>query len=155
MSKPSYILSIDQGTTSSRAAIVSENGDIIFQENKEFKQHYPNDGWVEHNPKDILSTTIHCIQKVIKESGILISDIVTAGITNQRETIIAWNKKTGNPIYNAIVWQDRRTEDICQLLKDNNLSTIIKKKRDLLLIPTFQLQRFNGYWKIFKMQKIY
>ena len=143
MSKPRYILSIDQGTTSSRAAIVSENGDIIFQENKEFKQHYPNDGWVEHNPKDILSTTIHCIQKVIKESGILISDIVTAGITNQRETIIAWNKKTGNPIYNAIVWQDRRTEDICQLLKDNNLSTIIKKKTGLVIDPYFSASKIQ------------
>ena len=143
MSKPSYILSIDQGTTSSRAAIVSENGDIIFQENKEFKQHYPNDGWVEHNPKDILSTTIYCIQKVVKESGVLVSDIVTAGITNQRETVIAWNKKTGNPIYNAIVWQDRRTEDICQILKDNNFTNIIKKKTGLIIDPYFSASKIQ------------
>ena len=113
MRKNGYILSIDQGTTSSRAALVSQDGNIICQKNKEFKQYFPNSGWVEHNPKDIISSTVECIESVIQKGEIGLNEIITAGITNQRETVVAWNKKTGEPIYNAIVWQDRRTEDIC------------------------------------------
>ena len=104
MSKSGYILSIDQGTTSSRAALVSEDGNIISQKNIEFKQYFPRNGWVEHDPRDILSTSIECINSVIRESGINSSNLLTAGITNQRETVVAWNKRTGEPVYNAIVW---------------------------------------------------
>ena len=128
MSKSGYILSIDQGTTSSRAALVSEDGNIISQKNIEFKQYFPRNGWVEHDPRDILSTSIECINSVIRESGIDSSDLLTAGITNQRETVIAWNKKTGEPVYNAIVWQDRRTEDFCKSLKDQNYQNTIQIK---------------------------
>ena len=120
MTKNGYILSIDQGTTSSRAALVSQDGNIICQKNIEFKQYFPKSGWVEHNPKDIISSTVECIESVIQKSGIGLNEIITAGITNQRETVVAWNKKTGEPIYNAIVWQDRRTEDICQSLRNQN-----------------------------------
>ena len=114
MTKNGYILSIDQGTTSSRAALISEDGNIISQKNIEFKQYFPNNGWVEHDPRDILSSTIDCIKYVINESKVKPEDIMTAGVTNQRETIVVWDKTSGDPVYNAIVWQDRRTEDICE-----------------------------------------
>ena len=148
MSKSGYILSIDQGTTSSRAALVSEDGNIICQKNMEFKQYFPRNGWVEHDPRDILSTSIECINSVIRESGIDSSNLLTAGITNQRETVVAWNKRTGEPVYNAIVWQDRRTEDFCKSLKEwlinhgvnflfkTNVNSLKKNKTKLIGIET-------------------
>ena len=137
MTKNGYILSIDQGTTSSRAALVSQDGNIICQKNIEFKQYFPKSGWVEHNPKDIISSTVECIESVIQKSGIGLNEIITAGITNQRETVVAWNKRTGEPIYNAIVWQDRRTEDICQSLRDQNYQDLIQLKTGLIIDPYY------------------
>ena len=115
MSLDGYLLSIDQGTTSSRALISDIQGNIISQKNYEFKQYFPNDGWVEHDPIEILKTTQDAINFVIGETNINPKDINIAGITNQRETIVAWNKITGKPVYNAIVWQDRRTENFCEI----------------------------------------
>ena len=143
MSKNGYILAIDQGTTSSRAALVSQDGNIICQKNIEFKQYFPENGWVEHNPQEIITSTINCIQYVIKKSGIGQNDIITAGITNQRETIIAWNKKTGDPVYNAIVWQDRRTEQICQSLRDQNYQDLIQLKTGLIIDPYFSASKIQ------------
>ena len=143
MSKNGYILAIDQGTTSSRAALVSQDGNIICQKNIEFKQYFPESGWVEHNPQEIITSTINCIQYVIKKSGIGQNDIITAGITNQRETIIAWNKKTGDPVYNAIVWQDRRTEQICQSLRDQNYQDLIQLKTGLIIDPYFSASKIQ------------
>jgi len=124
MSKNGYILSIDQGTTSSRAALISEEGNIVSQKNIEFKQYFPNNGWVEHDPRDILSSTIDCIKHIIKESNVSPEDIITAGITNQRETVVAWDKISGEPVYNAIVWQDRRTEEICKTLREKSIEDL-------------------------------
>ena len=143
MRKNGYILSIDQGTTSSRAALVSQDGNIICQKNIEFKQYFHKSGWVEHNPKDIISSTVDCIESVIQKSGIGLNEIITAGITNQRETVVAWNKITGEPIYNAIVWQDRRTEDICQSLKDQNYQDLIQLKTGLIIDPYFSASKIK------------
>ena len=143
MRKNGYILSIDQGTTSSRAALVSQHGNIICQKNIEFKQYFPKSGWVEHNPKDIISSTVECIESVIQKSGIGLNEIITAGITNQRETVVAWNKKTGEPIYNAIVWQDSRTEDLCQSLRDQNYQDLIQLKTGLVIDPYFSASKIK------------
>lgn len=151
MTKNSYILSIDQGTTSSRAALVSEEGSIVCQKNIEFKQYFPHNGWVEHNPKDIISSTLKCVKSVIEKSKILPKEIITAGITNQRETIVAWDKKSGNPIYNAIVWQDRRTEDICKSLREKNLHNLIKQKTGLVIDPYFSASKVQ--WIIKNVEK--
>jgi glycerol kinase len=143
MTKNGYILSIDQGTTSSRAALISEDGNIISQKNIEFKQYFPNNGWVEHDPRDILSSTIDCIKYVINESKVKPEDIMTAGVTNQRETIVVWDKISGDPVYNAIVWQDRRTEDICESLREKNVEDLIQKKTGLLIDPYFSASKIK------------
>jgi len=143
MSKNRYILSIDQGTTSSRAIIFDVNGQILAQKNFEFKQYYPKNGWVEHNANEILDTTINSIKHVIAESKIKVEDICTAGITNQRETIVAWDKSTGQPIYNAIVWQDRRTEDICENLRGRNLIDKVQEKTGLIVDPYFSATKIK------------
>ena len=143
MTKNGYILSIDQGTTSSRAVLVSQDGNIICQKNIEFKQYFPKSGWVEHNPQEIITSTVNCIEYVIEKSGIGQNDIITAGITNQRETVVAWNKKTGDPVYNAIVWQDRRTEYICQSLRDKNYQDLIQLKTGLIIEPYFSASKIQ------------
>ena len=104
-----FIVAIDQGTTSSRAILFNLSGKPIYISQKEFKQYFPKNGWVEHNPNEIWSSTKKVLIDVIKKSNKLNGKILTIGITNQRETTILWNKKTGKPVYNAIVWQDRRT----------------------------------------------
>ncbi len=112
-----YILSIDQGTTSSRAILFDKNMKIKASANEEFTQYFPKSGWVEHKPDDLYETVINVCKEVIKKSNIKVKDILSIGITNQRETTIVWDKKTGKAIYNAIVWQDRRTSKMCQALK--------------------------------------
>ena len=143
MSLDGYLLSIDQGTTSSRALILDINGNIISQKNYEFKQFFPNDGWVEHDPLEILKTTQDAINFVIKETNINPKDINTAGITNQRETVVAWNKITGRPVYNAIVWQDRRTENFCETLREKNLTKLIQSKTGLIIDPYFSATKIK------------
>ena len=137
MAKDGYILSIDQGTTSSRALIFSDNGEILSQKNYEFTQLYPKNGWVEHDPVEILDTTVKAIKFVIADSKIDPKDITVAGITNQRETVVVWDKISGKPIHNAIVWQDRRTEEICEKLRSDGLSETITKKTGLIIDPYF------------------
>ncbi|MGY8882968.1 MAG: FGGY family carbohydrate kinase, partial [Pseudomonadales bacterium] len=103
------ILALDQGTTSSRSMLFNKDFSICGQSQKEFAQHFPDSGWVEHDPMDIWRTTLETSKEVIANAGIKSSDIAAIGITNQRETTLIWDRKTGLPIYNAIVWQDRRT----------------------------------------------
>ena len=110
---PSYILSIDQGTTSSRSIIFNHSGKIVSVAQKEFSQHYPQAGWVEHDPMEIWSTQATVLTESIIKAGLKPSDIEAIGITNQRETTIVWHRDTGQPVYNAIVWQDRRTASFC------------------------------------------
>ena len=122
---PSHILSIDQGTTSSRAIVFSSGAEILGVAQQEFAQHFPQDGWVEHDPEDIWSTTVNVVNEVLTKTGIAASEIAAIGITNQRETTVVWDKLTGEAIYNAIVWQDRRTAPRCeQLTKDGEASKI-------------------------------
>lgn len=112
------LLSIDQGTTSSRAMLFSAGGDIIGLRQKELKLYTPHSGWVEQNPEDIWNDTLWCIQSLMKDYPEEAARIASIGITNQRETTVIWDRKSGKPIYNAIVWQDRRTSDLCAGLKN-------------------------------------
>jgi glycerol kinase len=132
-----FIVAIDQGTTSSRSILFSLSGKPIYSSQKEFKQYFPKDGWVEHNPNEIWNTTKQVLKNVINKSRKLKGEIITIGITNQRETTILWNKKTGKPIYNAIVWQDRRTAEFCKKFKTAKKEKIINKKTGLLIDPYF------------------
>ena len=112
-----FIISIDSGTTSNRSILFDLKGKPVFSSQKEFKQYFPKNGWVEHNPNEIWSTTLKALKNVINKANKTRGRIISIGITNQRETTILWNKKTGKPIYNAIVWQDRRTQEYCKILK--------------------------------------
>lgn len=131
------IMAIDQGTTSSRAILFKTNGDILAIEQQEFSQIYPNKGWVEHDPEEIWQTTLQVTQSVIKKAEALNYTVVSIGITNQRETTLVWEKATGKPIYNAIVWQDRRTAQMCQTLKQQGKEQSVTNKTGLLLDPYF------------------
>ena len=132
-----YILAIDQGTTSSRAILFDENCDIKSIAQEEFKQHYPHSGWVEHEPEDLWVTTISTCRKVLAQTGLTARDIAAIGITNQRETTVVWDRVTGKAIHRAIVWQDRRTADICAGLKSAGLEDTVSKRTGLLLDPYF------------------
>jgi glycerol kinase len=140
--KTSYLLAIDQGTTSSRAIIFNAAGDLIASASEEFEQIFPDDGWVEHQPQAIWQTTLSACQKVIAKSALQAEDILAIGITNQRETTLVWDKTTGEPIYNAIVWQDRRTAERCKNLKKNaGIVTKVKDKTGLLIDPYFSASK--------------
>ncbi len=133
-----YILSIDQGTTSSRAIIFDHEGNIVNSSQREFSQLYPKPGWVEHNPDEIWGTTIGVIANVLGGvSNIQPEQISAIGITNQRETTIIWDAKTGEPVYNAIVWQDRRTSSICDGLREKGYEELIRNKTGLLIDAYF------------------
>ena len=132
-----FIVAIDQGTTSSRAILFNVSGRPVYSSQKEFRQYFPKDGWVEHNPNEIWNTTKKVLIDVINKSKRLKGKILSIGITNQRETTILWNKKTGKPVYNAIVWQDRRTAEFCKKFKTKNREKIINRKTGLLIDPYF------------------
>lgn len=132
-----YILAIDSGTTSNRAILFNHAGAICGIAQQEFSQIYPKPGWVEHNPEEIWESTIGVVKSVLKQQNIEAKQIAGIGITNQRETTIVWNRETGKPIYNAIVWQDRRTATICDQLKANNLEQLFTNKTGLLLDAYF------------------
>ena len=148
-----FIVAIDQGTTSTRAILFDTKGNIKFISQFEFKQYFPRDGWVEHNPNEIWSTTLKVLKKVIKRASNLKGKIISIGITNQRETTILWNKKTGKPIYNAIVWQDRRTMEYCKFLKKKNYEKIIRKKTGLLIDPYFSATKIKWILENVKISK--
>jgi glycerol kinase len=132
-----YVLSLDQGTTSSRAMLFDHEGKIAGIAQHEFTQHFPKTGWVEHDPMDILTSQLNSAVEVLARARIRPRDVVALGITNQRETTLVWDRETGTPIYNAIVWQDRRTAELCaQLQKDGNEDQI-RKKTGLLIDPYF------------------
>ena len=132
-----YILSMDQGTTSSRAIIFDKKGRIVSVAQKEFKQIFPKPGWVEHNPDEIFSTQVDVTKKAITKINIKYKNISAIGITNQRETVLVWDKNTGKPIYNAIVWQDKRTSNYCNKLKKLGKSDLIKEKTGLVIDSYF------------------
>tara|TARA_B100001123_G_scaffold358484_1_gene413332 strand:+ start:171 stop:1652 length:1482 start_codon:yes stop_codon:yes gene_type:complete len=132
-----FIIAIDQGTTSSRTILFSLKGKPIYSSQKEFKQYFPKSGWVEHNPEEIWNTTKNTLKKVINKVKDFGGKVLAIGITNQRETTVLWDKKTGKAVYNAIVWQDRRTEEYCKKLRKQNKETIIFNKTGLLIDPYF------------------
>lgn len=136
-----YIMALDQGTTSSRCILFSKDGSIASSVQREFTQIFPKDGWVEHDPMTIWSTQIAVATEAVLKIGAKWDEIVGIGITNQRETVIVWDKKTGLPIYNAIVWQCRRTAEYCEELTDRGYAPIIKEKTGLVLDPYFSASK--------------
>lgn len=143
MSKSSAILAIDQGTTSSRAIVFDTSANIISVAQQEFKQYYPADGWVEHSPDDIWQSTLSVVRKALEEAESKNYKVVSLGITNQRETTVAWQRSTGKTIYNAIVWQDRRTANFCETLKSQGKEDEISQRTGLLLDPYFSASKMR------------
>ncbi|MBE7175210.1 MAG: glycerol kinase GlpK [Mucilaginibacter polytrichastri] len=138
-----YILSFDQGTTSSRAIVFNKSGDIVSLAQKEFTQIYPQPGWVEHDPKEIWSSQIAVAAEAITKAGISATDVAAIGITNQRETTVVWDRKTGEPVHNAIVWQDRRTSAYCNELKKAGHSEKIQVKTGLVIDSYFSATKIR------------
>ena len=130
-----YVLAIDQGTTSSRAIVFNSRGEVCGLGQEEFSQRYPEDAWVEHDPEEIWQTTLNSCRKAIADAGLKASAIAGIGITNQRETTVIWDRKTGKAIYPAIVWQDRRTAKQCAELKSQGVEGLVSQRTGLLLDP--------------------
>ncbi|MBR9876183.1 MAG: glycerol kinase GlpK [Vibrionaceae bacterium] len=137
MTEQKYIVALDQGTTSSRAVILDHDANIVSVAQREFTQIYPQAGWVEHDPMEIWATQSSTLVEALAKSGIRSDQLVAIGITNQRETTIVWNKETGKPVYNAIVWQCRRTAEICEDLKSRGLEGYVRDNTGLVLDPYF------------------
>ncbi|MDI6784291.1 MAG: glycerol kinase GlpK, partial [bacterium] len=135
--KPNYILAIDQGTTGTRGMLIHQSGKIIASAYREFNQSYPQPGWVEHDPREIWNSTVTVIQETLNKSRIKPTQIAGIGIANQRETTVLWERKTGNPVYNAIVWQCRRTAAFCEKLKRDGWSDKIQQKTGLIIDAYF------------------
>jgi len=138
-----YILSIDQGTTSSRAMLFDENGHAAFTAQQEFTQHFPKDGWVEHDAEEIWTTTLGVVREALQKAAAEQRKIAAIGITNQRETTVVWDRASGEPVYNAIVWQDRRTADYCESLRQQGQEAAVTAKTGLLLDPYFSGTKIN------------
>jgi len=143
MFKDQFILALDQGTTSSRTLLVDPAGVIRGLAQKEFPQYYPESGWVEHDPEEIWSTQLETIQQVLREAGIGFDRIAAIGITNQRETTVVWDKKTGKPVYPAIVWQDKRTAAICEELKKKGLEQYVRENTGLVIDSYFSATKIR------------
>ena len=138
-----YLMAIDQGTSSSRAIIFNEKGQAVAQSQQEFAQYFPQDGWVEHNPSEILASVLNVGRNALKKANLTAQDIASIGISNQRETTVIWDKETGEAVYNAIVWQDRRTADFCAELKEKGLEDKVNDKTGLLLDPYFSATKIK------------
>ncbi len=132
-----FLLAIDQGTSSSRTVIYDHGANVVASEQQEFPQIYPQPGWVEHDPEAIWSSVTNVTQGAMQKAGAAAADVSAIGITNQRETTVIWDRESGEPVYNAIVWQDRRTADYCQAKKDDGLETTVTEKTGLKLDPYF------------------
>ncbi len=137
MSEPRFVLALDQGTTSSRAIIVDRSGRAVASAQREFAQHYPQPGWVEHDPQEIWSTQVGTAAEALTRAGLRSSDIAAVGLTNQRETTLVWDRETGQPVYPAIVWQDRRTADACGRLKTDGFEAEVTAITGLRIDPYF------------------
>lgn len=138
-----YILALDQGTTSSRAIVFNKGGAIVGSAQQEFRQIYPKVGWVEHNPKDILGSQVGVIAEALVHAGVRMEELEAIGISNQRETTLVWDKKTGECVYNAIVWQCRRTADYCAQLKKDGYAKLIYDKTGLVLDAYFSASKIK------------
>jgi len=138
-----YVLALDQGTTSSRAIVFDHSGAVVAKSQAEFAQIFPKPGWVEHDPKEIWASQSGVMHAVLAKSGIATRDIAAIGITNQRETTLVWDRKTGTPIANAIVWQDRRTADICDRLRAAGHGPMIAAKTGLVIDAYFSASKLK------------
>ena len=138
-----YILALDQGTTSSRAILFDRTGGIVAVAQKEFPQIFPKPGWVEHDPRDIWATQAGVTAEVLRKAGLKAGDVAAIGITNQRETTVVWDRKTGKPVCNAIVWQDRRTAPMCDRLKARKFDRVIRRKTGLVLDSYFSATKVH------------
>ncbi|MDJ0779013.1 MAG: glycerol kinase GlpK [Gammaproteobacteria bacterium] len=138
-----YILSIDQGTTSSRAMLFNEQGHAVFTAQQEFTQHFPKDGWVEHDAEEIWQTTLRVVREALQQAQADAIEVAAIGITNQRETTVIWDRATGRPIYHAIVWQDRRTAEYCERLRALGAEASVTARTGLLLDPYFSGTKVN------------
>ena len=136
-----YLLAIDQGTSSTRSVLYDDKGRFIDSSQLEFKQYFPQEGWVEHNPEEIWESVLSTLGTLVKRNSLFSKDIASIGITNQRETTIVWDKKDGKPIYNAIVWQDRRTADFCSELNDQ--TEMVNSRTGLTMDPYFSATKVN------------
>ena len=136
-----YLLAIDQGTSSTRSVLYDDKGKFIDSSQLEFKQYFPKEGWVEHNPEEIWESVLSTLASLVKRNSLVSKDIASIGITNQRETTIVWDKKDGKPIYNAIVWQDRRTADFCSELNDQ--TEMVNSRTGLTMDPYFSSTKVN------------
>ncbi|CAH0530360.1 glycerol kinase GlpK [Vibrio hippocampi] len=143
MTQQTYIVALDQGTTSSRAVVLDHDANIVSVAQREFSQLYPQAGWVEHDPMEIWATQSSTLVEALAQAGINNNQVAAIGITNQRETTIVWNRHTGKPIYNAIVWQCRRTADICDQLKSQGLENYVREQTGLLLDPYFSATKIQ------------
>src|SRR5437867_9440022 len=133
----SHLLALDQGTSSSRSIVFDDGGRIVAMAQREFRQIYPQPGWVEHDPKEIWDSQLATAKEALAKAAIRGSDVASIGITNQRETTIVWNRKTGEPIHNAIVWQDRRAEPTCAALRERGLEPLFRDKTGLIIDAYF------------------
>jgi glycerol kinase len=147
MMKTQYLLSIDQGTTGTTVSLINAKGHCHAKANKEFRQIFPQPGWVEHNPKDIWRSFLHGLKEVLHASQVQSNQIMAIGITNQRETVLAWNRETGEPLGHAIVWQCRRTTDYCRKLKEQGLEKSVTQITGLVLDPYFSGTKMNWILK--------
>ena len=138
-----YVLALDQGTTSSRAILFDEAGQIHGMERQEYAQHYPHPGWVEHDPEDIWYSQLSVAVKLLHNCGVQPKDVAAGGITNQRETTVLWDRASGNPVANAIVWQDRRTAGQCFELKEAGAESIVRSTTGLTLDPYFSASKIR------------
>ncbi|MCZ8075605.1 MAG: FGGY family carbohydrate kinase, partial [Paucibacter sp.] len=133
----SYLLALDQGTSSSRAIVFERSGRIVAMAQQEFAQHFPEPGWVEHDALEIWQSQLATARSALREAKLSASDIAAVGITNQRETTVLWDRQTGQPLHRAIVWQDRRTEPFCAQLRAQDLTPMVRAKTGLLIDPYF------------------
>ena len=137
MTRPTHLLALDQGTSSSRSIVFDAQGRLVALAQREFRQVYPRAGWVEHDPKEILESQLATAREAIAKAGLRPQDIASIGITNQRETTLVWNRATGEPVHNAIVWQDRRSEPLCAELRERGLEPVFRAKTGLILDAYF------------------
>lgn len=139
----SYVMAIDQGTTSTRAILFDKASNIVGVAQKELENFYPHPGWVEQNANDIWASTVGVMFEVLAKAGVKDTQVAAIGITNQRETTVVWDKESGQPIYFAIVWQSRQTDDYCQKLKEEGQEAMIREKTGLLLDPYFSASKIR------------
>src|SRR5512134_1180733 len=145
-----YVLALDQGTTSSRAILFDRSGRPVATAQQEFRQIFPQPGWVEHDAAEIWSTQLACAQKALRQAGAQARDVAALGITNQRETTVLWERESGAPIANAIVWQDRRTAERCSALREQGVEPKVRAATGLLLDPYFRERRSHGCSTMFR-----